>query len=48
MDVTGVSPQRRNVSFVHQFFINYPNMTVWENIAFFPWESRRVADRCEI
>ncbi len=32
-DVTGVSPQRRNVSFVHQFFINYPNMTVRENIA---------------
>ena len=32
-DVTGVSPQRRNVSFVHQFFINYPNMTVFENIA---------------
>jgi glycerol transport system ATP-binding protein len=32
-DVTDVSPQRRGVSFVHQFFINYPNMTVWENIA---------------
>jgi glycerol transport system ATP-binding protein len=33
VDVTGVSPQKRNVSFVHQFFINYPNMTVWDNIA---------------
>ncbi|MDH3668359.1 MAG: ABC transporter ATP-binding protein [Paracoccaceae bacterium] len=32
-DVTGMSPQRRNVSLVHQFFINYPNMTVFENIA---------------
>jgi glycerol transport system ATP-binding protein len=32
-NVTGVSPQRRNVSLVHQFFINYPNMTVFENIA---------------
>jgi len=32
-DMTGVKPQRRNVSLVHQFFINYPNMTVYENIA---------------
>ncbi|MBY8974950.1 ABC transporter ATP-binding protein [Rhodobacteraceae bacterium NNCM2] len=32
-DVTRVSPQRRNVSLVHQFFVNYPHMTVWENIA---------------
>ena len=32
-DVTGVIPRRRNVSLVHQFFINYPNMTVYENIA---------------
>ncbi len=32
-DVTQVSPQSRNVSLVHQFFINYPNMTVFENIA---------------
>jgi glycerol transport system ATP-binding protein len=32
-DVTGRSPQRRNVSLVHQFFINYPNMSVFENIA---------------
>ncbi len=32
-DVTAVTPQRRNVSLVHQFFINYPNLTVRENIA---------------
>lgn len=32
-DVTGVIPRRRNVSLVHQFFINYPNLTVFENIA---------------
>ena len=32
-NVTGRSPQRRNVALVHQFFINYENMTVFENIA---------------
>src|SRR5919106_4014173 len=32
-NVTGVIPRKRNVSLVHQFFINYPNMTVFENIA---------------
>ncbi|MFN6951543.1 MAG: ABC transporter ATP-binding protein [Albidovulum sp.] len=32
-DVTGVSPQRRNISLVHQFFVNYPHMTVFDNIA---------------
>jgi len=32
-DVTGVIPRKRNVSLVHQFFINYPTMTVYENIA---------------
>ncbi len=32
-NVTGVSAQRRNVSLVHQFFVNYPNMSVYENIA---------------
>lgn len=32
-NVTGVSVQKRNVSFVHQQFINYPNMSVYENIA---------------
>ncbi len=32
-DITRVSPQKRNVSLVHQFFVNYPQMTVFENIA---------------
>lgn len=32
-NVTGVAVQRRNVSIVYQQFINYPNMTVFENIA---------------
>ena len=32
-NVTGVAVQRRNVAMVHQQFINYPNLTVFENIA---------------
>ena len=32
-DVTRTSPQRRRISLVHQFFVNYPHMTVFENIA---------------
>lgn len=32
-NVTGVPVQKRNVSMVYQQFINYPNMTVYENIA---------------
>ncbi|MBS3804904.1 MAG: ABC transporter ATP-binding protein [Oleiphilaceae bacterium] len=32
-DVTKDSVQKRNVSMVYQQFINYPNLTVWENIA---------------
>jgi glycerol transport system ATP-binding protein len=32
-DVTGVAVQKRNVSIVYQQFINYPNMSVFENIA---------------
>ena len=32
-NVTGVPVQRRNVSMVYQQFINYPNLTVYENIA---------------
>ena len=32
-DVTDVSTQKRNISLVHQFFVNYPHMTVLENIA---------------
>ena len=33
VDVTGVAVQKRNVSMVYQQFINYPNLTVFENIA---------------
>jgi len=32
-NVTGMPVQQRNVSMVYQQFINYPNMTVFENIA---------------
>jgi glycerol transport system ATP-binding protein len=32
-DVTGVAPQKRNVAMVFQQFINYPTLTVYENIA---------------
>ena len=32
-NVTGRAVQKRNVSMVYQQFINYPNMTVYENIA---------------
>lgn len=32
-DVTGVAVQQRNVSMVYQQFINYPNFTVYDNIA---------------
>jgi glycerol transport system ATP-binding protein len=32
-DVTGVPVQRRHVSMVYQQFINYPNLSVFENIA---------------
>jgi glycerol transport system ATP-binding protein len=32
-NVTGVPVQKRNVSMVYQQFINYPNFTVFENIA---------------
>ncbi len=32
-NVTGIPVQRRNVSMVYQQFINYPNLTVYENIA---------------
>ncbi len=41
-DMTGVSVQKRNASMVHQQFINYPNMSVYENIAS-PLRVRRVA-----
>src|SRR5690554_4423891 len=32
-DVTGQSVQRRNISMIYQQFINYPTLTVYENIA---------------
>ncbi len=32
-DVTGMPVQKRNVAMVYQQFINYPNLTVYENIA---------------
>lgn len=32
-NVTSVNPQKRNIALVHQFFINYPHMSVYENIA---------------
>jgi len=32
-DVSKVSTQKRNISLVHQFFVNYPQMTVFDNIA---------------
>ena len=32
-DVTGIAPQKRNVAMVHQQFINYPAMSVYDNIA---------------
>lgn len=32
-NVTKLSTQKRRISLVHQFFVNYPHMTVFENIA---------------
>ena len=32
-NVTRVDTQRRKISLVHQFFVNYPTMSVYENIA---------------
>src|SRR5574338_958557 len=32
-NVTGMAVQQRNVSMVYQQFINYPHLTVYENIA---------------
>jgi glycerol transport system ATP-binding protein len=33
LNVTGVAPQKRNIAMVFQQFINYPAMSVYENIA---------------
>ena len=40
-DVSRLSTQKRNISLVHQFFVNYPHMSVFENIASStrPWTS---------
>ncbi|HYO71487.1 MAG TPA: ATP-binding cassette domain-containing protein, partial [Archangium sp.] len=32
-DVTGVDVRHRNVAMVYQQFVNYPSLTVYENIA---------------
>ncbi|AEI92378.1 MULTISPECIES: ABC transporter ATP-binding protein [Roseobacter] len=32
-DVSKLSTQKRNIGLVHQFFVNYPHMTVYDNIA---------------
>ena len=32
-DITHLSTQKRQISLVHQFFVNYPHMTVFDNIA---------------
>ena len=32
-DVTGIGVRRRNVAMVYQQFVNYPSLTVYENIA---------------
>lgn len=32
-DVTNLTTQKRNISLVHQFFVNYPHMSVFDNIA---------------
>lgn len=32
-DITSLAVQKRNVSMVYQQFINYPHLSVWENIA---------------
>jgi glycerol transport system ATP-binding protein len=42
-NVTGVAVQKRNVSMVFQQFINYPNLSVYENIAS-PLRVARVAE----
>ncbi len=33
VDVSKLSTQKRNISLVHQFFVNYPQMSVFDNIA---------------
>ncbi len=33
IDVTNISPQKRNIAMVYQQFVNYPSFTIYENIA---------------
>jgi len=33
VDVTDVTPQKRNIAMVYQQFVNYPSFTIYENIA---------------
>lgn len=33
VNITKLSTQKRNISLVHQFFVNYPHMSVFDNIA---------------
>ena len=40
-DLGGLKPQRRPVSMVYQAFVNYPNLTVSENIAS-PMRAQRI------
>ena len=48
----GLFQQKRNVSMVYQQFINYPNFTVYENIASpcgsLVWRSRRSTKACAV
>ena len=47
IDVTGVSVRRRNVAMVYQQFINYPSMTVFDNIAS-PLKLRGAMDKAAV
>jgi glycerol transport system ATP-binding protein len=46
-DVTGVGVRRRNVAMVYQQFVNYPSLSVYENIAS-PLRMARKLDAAEI
>jgi glycerol transport system ATP-binding protein len=43
VDITALAPGQRSVALVYQAFVNYPNLTVFENIAS-PLRARRVAE----
>ncbi len=49
VDVTRVPVSRRGIAFVHQWFVNYPSMTVYENLAAplraAAWPKRRLDER---